>query len=107
MKLIFILLVVYLAYYVFKSIAMPRTGPVNSAGRSYREAHSNRRHPEDTFTRASGTQEKQQVQSDPGEEMVQDPVCSSYVPLSVAVKKGTGSKTVYFCSKECRDKYSG
>ncbi len=109
MKLIFMLLVVYLGYYILKSIAAKNRIGNNSGGRGYREAHSNRSVSDDISDRATGrpkrSAEEKQVQSDPGEEMVLDPVCSSYVPLSVAIKKGVGAKTVYFCSKECCDKY--
>ena len=40
------------------------------------------------------------------EEMALDPVCGSYVPLSSAVKVSEGGRTLYFCSQECREKYS-
>lgn len=40
------------------------------------------------------------------EEMALDPVCGSYVPLSAAVKSTDGGKTVYFCSEECRERFS-
>lgn len=41
----------------------------------------------------------------PVEEMVQDPVCGTWVPLSQALAMAAGKETVYFCSSECRDKY--
>jgi len=40
-----------------------------------------------------------------GEEMVLDPVCDSYIPLSSAIRAQTPSGTEYFCSTECRDKF--
>jgi uncharacterized protein len=40
-----------------------------------------------------------------GEEMVQDPQCGTYVPISLAVEKKIDGRKVYFCSKECRDAY--
>jgi len=40
-----------------------------------------------------------------GEEMVQDPVCSSYVPMGDALKVRTRHGVVYFCGPECRDKF--
>jgi len=40
-----------------------------------------------------------------GEEMVKDPVCGVYVPLSSSVRKITGGRTVYFCSDKCKDSY--
>lgn len=41
-----------------------------------------------------------------GEEMALDPVCGSYVPLSSAVKLTDGGQTVYFCSEECRERFT-
>jgi uncharacterized protein len=40
-----------------------------------------------------------------GEEMVQDPQCGTYVPISLAVEKTIDGRKVYFCSEECRDAY--
>ncbi len=40
-----------------------------------------------------------------GEEMVQDPVCGTYVPRSLAIKEQMEGKTLFFCSKKCRDAY--
>jgi YHS domain-containing protein len=43
--------------------------------------------------------------SEAGEDLVEDPVCHTYVPVSQAhVKEISGTK-YYFCSKECGDKY--
>ncbi len=39
------------------------------------------------------------------EDMVQDPCCNTYVPLSNAYKAAVDGKTLYFCSKECFEKY--
>jgi YHS domain-containing protein len=36
-----------------------------------------------------------------GDEMVQDPQCKVYVPVSRAVKKTFGGNTMYFCSEDC------
>ena len=41
-----------------------------------------------------------------GEEMVCDPHCGVYVPLSSALKRRVRGKTVYFCSNECEVSYS-
>ncbi|MFQ5694275.1 MAG: PP0621 family protein [Nitrospinota bacterium] len=38
-----------------------------------------------------------------GDELVQDPVCGTYVPMSTAVKR----KGRYFCSKECARQFKG
>jgi YHS domain-containing protein len=34
-----------------------------------------------------------------------DPVCGTYVAASTGITHHTHGETVYFCSKECRDKY--
>jgi uncharacterized protein len=39
------------------------------------------------------------------DEMVQDPVCGTYVPEREAEKRFIRGKTYYFCSKECADEY--
>ncbi len=36
-----------------------------------------------------------------GDEMVQDPQCKVYVPISRAVKKTFGGNTLHFCSEDC------
>lgn len=40
------------------------------------------------------------------EEMVLDPVCKSYVPISSAVRLDVDGQTEYFCSPECAKKFS-
>jgi uncharacterized protein len=39
------------------------------------------------------------------EEMVQDPVCGTWVPVGQAVSLPRGKQTLYFCSHECREKF--
>lgn len=39
------------------------------------------------------------------DEMVQDPVCKTYIPRREAVKRTFGGKEILFCSKECADKF--
>jgi YHS domain-containing protein len=39
------------------------------------------------------------------EEMNRDPVCGTYVPVSLAVTITHKGATVYFCSAACRDKF--
>jgi YHS domain-containing protein len=41
----------------------------------------------------------------PVEEMRQDPVCGTWVPVSQALSVRRGGETLHFCSAECRDKY--
>ncbi len=40
-----------------------------------------------------------------GEELVEDPYCHTYIPISQACKKEIAGKEHYFCSKECSEKY--
>jgi YHS domain-containing protein len=41
----------------------------------------------------------------PGQEMVQDPQCRTYIVKDRAVARRSEGMTVYFCSKACADKY--
>ena len=41
-----------------------------------------------------------------GEDLVEDPVCHTYVPLSQAFKKEISGNEYYFCSKQCSEKYA-
>ncbi len=41
-----------------------------------------------------------------GEEMVRDPQCGVYLPLSNALKRRIRGENVYFCSKECEVSYN-
>ena len=41
----------------------------------------------------------------PGEEMVRDPQCSTYVPRGRALARRIAGRTVYFCSAGCADAY--
>jgi YHS domain-containing protein len=41
-----------------------------------------------------------------GEDLVEDPVCHTYVPLSQAFKKEILGNDYYFCSKQCSEKYA-
>jgi YHS domain-containing protein len=43
----------------------------------------------------------------PVEEMVQDPVCGTWVPIGQAVSIAQGREKRHFCSPECRDKFLG
>jgi len=37
--------------------------------------------------------------------LVEDPYCHTYVPISDAYSVSLDGKTVYFCCKECFEKY--
>ncbi|RLB06862.1 MAG: hypothetical protein DRG59_07240 [Deltaproteobacteria bacterium] len=39
------------------------------------------------------------------EEMVEDPYCKVFIQKGRAIKERIGTRTYYFCSKECRDRY--
>ena len=39
------------------------------------------------------------------EEMLQDPVCGTYVPSGQALSLTREKETFYFCSDECREKF--
>ena len=41
-----------------------------------------------------------------GEDLIEDPVCHTYVPVSQSYKKEISGKDYYFCSKQCSDQYS-
>ena len=38
-------------------------------------------------------------------EMVQDPYCKIYIPKNEAYRTVLGGKEMFFCSKECAEKY--
>jgi YHS domain-containing protein len=40
-----------------------------------------------------------------GEDLVEDPFCHTYIPVSQACKKEIAGKVCYFCSKECCESY--
>jgi YHS domain-containing protein len=72
---------------LIKSLALP--SPRNS-GAPFRKS-------EEPFTQSG------QVITD---EMVIDPHCHVYIPKREAITAKIAGKTVYFCSKECKKKYS-
>jgi YHS domain-containing protein len=40
-----------------------------------------------------------------GEELVEDPQCHAYVPVSQAFRTEIDGKAVYFCSQKCLEQY--
>ena len=48
----------------------------------------------------------QKRQATNGDDLVEDPYCHTYVPMSNAYKKAENGKIIYFCSKKCLDEYS-
>ena len=43
--------------------------------------------------------------SNSGEDMVEDPYCGTFIPKSSALEKRSGGEKLYFCSKECWQRY--
>ena len=41
-----------------------------------------------------------------GGELKKDPVCGTYVPITASLTRSVNGQVVYFCSKECRDRYN-
>ncbi|MDZ4164361.1 MAG: hypothetical protein U1C55_04470 [Smithellaceae bacterium] len=39
------------------------------------------------------------------EDLVEDPNCGTYIPLSSAYRETLSGEDVYFCSAKCRDEY--
>jgi YHS domain-containing protein len=46
-----------------------------------------------------------QVPAAQGEELVEDPYCHIYVPMSQAYKESIDGQDIYFCSQKCLEKY--
>jgi len=42
-----------------------------------------------------------------GGELKKDPVCGTFISTATAIQKRAGGETYYFCSAECRDKFTG
>jgi YHS domain-containing protein len=40
-----------------------------------------------------------------GGSLKRDPVCGTYIPADLSVRKSVNGEVLYFCSPECRDKY--
>jgi len=40
-----------------------------------------------------------------GEDLVEDPYCHRYLPMSQALKISINDQTVFFCSKKCCEQY--
>jgi YHS domain-containing protein len=38
-------------------------------------------------------------------ELKKDPICGTYVSTAGSLKQTVDGSTIYFCSKECRDKF--
>lgn len=54
---------------------------------------------------AKGGSSKIFSSSTSGEDLVEDPSCHTYIPMSQAYRKEISGRTYYFCSKQCYEKY--
>lgn len=89
MRLIFLLIVAYLAYRLIKDyIFPPTTGGSPSSGGG-----------------GGGANTPEGAEVGEEEEMALDPVCGSYIPASSALRVKKGSEVVHFCGEECRQKF--
>ncbi|MDY0042913.1 MAG: hypothetical protein RBS57_21590 [Desulforhabdus sp.] len=77
-RLLFYILIAYLAYRLFKMFA------------------GNLLRPRDETTSGNGTEDT---------ELIRDPHCGTYFLKRSGVKASVGGKQVYFCSTSCRDAY--
>jgi YHS domain-containing protein len=50
-------------------------------------------------------QPRQQAVRASGEDLVEDPFCHTYIPMSSAVKTLEEGKTIYFCSNKCLEQF--
>jgi len=57
----------------------------------------------------NASKQNQNIRNEPppsiDEDLVEDPYCHRYIPMSQAHKATKDGRTLYFCSEECRDKY--
>lgn len=57
--------------------------------------------------RTKAPAKKEEARKSQGEEVVLDPVCGSYVPVSSSVIARINGEDLHFCSSVCRDAFSG
>ncbi len=76
-KLLLLALLFFLGYSFFQAIF-----PTGSRGNKYKSNRSNH-----------------------GEQMVQDPQCGTYLPLSEALSANIHGQQHYFCSRKCRTQF--
>jgi YHS domain-containing protein len=58
-----------------------------------------------TMQQPPQTTERQAPNVPAGGELKKDPVCGTYVSAASSVTRTVNGGVVYFCSKECRDRY--
>ena len=60
------------------------------------------------FKRGRGSAiQKSRSEPTPSMELKKDPVCGTYVSPATGVSRSVQGHVIYFCSKECRDKFVG
>lgn len=57
------------------------------------------------FSRPAGGPARTEPRADPGDELVQDPVCLTYLSKENALAVRTAGATRHFCSPECADAF--
>lgn len=80
MRFLLILFIVYLAYQFLKGLLSGKGEPPQQKTNIRRPAAN-------------------------GEDLVEDPHCHTYVPISDACKTNIDGKTIYFCCKKCQEAY--
>jgi len=55
---------------------------------------------------ASSSNGEQRGPTDVDDVLVQDPVCKTYIPQRSALHIRQNGQLIYFCSRECRDRYN-
>jgi YHS domain-containing protein len=59
------------------------------------------------FKRGRGIATQSRSAPSPSMELKKDPVCGTYVSPATGVSRSVQGHMIYFCSKECRDKFVG
>jgi YHS domain-containing protein len=59
------------------------------------------------FKRGRGVTVQSRSEPSPSMELKKDPVCGTYVSPATGVSRSVQGHLIYFCSKECRDKFVG
>jgi YHS domain-containing protein len=59
------------------------------------------------FKRGRGMAVQSRPEPSPSMELKKDPVCGTYVSPATGVSRSVQGHVIYFCSKECRDKFVG
>jgi YHS domain-containing protein len=59
------------------------------------------------FKRGRGVAMQSRPEQSPNMELKKDPVCGTYVSPATGVSRSVQGHVIYFCSKECRDKFVG